>query len=468
MKNSIGTSVILTVFGESHGPQIGAVLDGMAPGLEVDEKFIAQQLSKRRPCGSGESARVEDDEFQIVSGVFNGHTTGAPICILIPNRDVRSEDYGKNLGLARPSHADYVAHVKYNGFEDWRGGGHFSGRITAGIVAVGAIALSALKARGINIGTHILKCAGVSDVAFGCGTEMEVLISRGIAGPETDGQETQLSESKEKTAGTGKPVAAESEYDYCKIVSEQLEALENKPFPVLDNVAQEMQEKILAARNSGDSVGGVVQTAVAGLPAGVGEPWFDSLEGALSKAMFAIGGVKGVEFGAGFTLADMLGSQANDSFYYTVGDMNSGSDSSTVSNAMEQFSSEVNNEHIRPETFSSDEVKNLASDHGKLHELQAMVRTRSNNNGGINGGISNGMPVVFSLAVKPTPSIARQQETINMLTGENATLKIVGRHDPAIVRRICPVVTAMTAIVLCDMLAMTYGTSWLAPTNVVK
>lgn len=410
MKNSIGTSVILTVFGESHGPQIGAVLDGMAPGISVDEKFIAQQLDKRRPHGLGESARVEEDEFQIVSGVFNGHTTGAPICILIPNRDVRSEDYGKNLGLARPSHADYVAHVKYNGFEDWRGGGHFSGRITAGIVAVGAIALSALKARGINIGTHILKCAGVSDVAFGCGTEMEVLISRGIAGPETDGLETQLSESKEKTAGTGKSVAAESEYDYCKIVSEQLEALENKPFPVLDNVAQEMQEKILAARNSGDSVGGVVQTAVTGLPAGVGEPWFDSLEGALSKAMFAIGGVKGVEFGAGFTLADMLGSQANDSFYY----------------------------------------KNCN------------IHTRTNNNGGINGGISNGMPVVFNLAVKPTPSISRQQDTVNMLTGENATLKIVGRHDPAIVRRICPVVTAMTAIVLCDMLALAFGTNWLA------
>ncbi|MBQ0053234.1 MAG: chorismate synthase [Bacteroidales bacterium] len=457
MKNSIGTSVILTVFGESHGPQIGAVLDGMAPGIQVDEKFIAQQLNKRRPCGTGESARVEEDEFQIVSGVFNGRTTGAPICILIPNKDVRSEDYEKNLGLARPSHADFVAHVKYYGFEDWRGGGHFSGRITAGIVAIGAIALSALKSRGINIGTHILKCAGVSDIPFGCGIEKEVLASS-----VTDGQKAQLPESKEKSAGTGNSVAAESEYDYCKIVSEQLEALENRPFPVLDNVAQEMQEKILAAKNSGDSVGGVVQAAVTGLPAGVGEPWFDSLEGALSKAMFAIGGVKGVEFGSGFAMADMLGSQANDSLYYTVGDMNSGADSSTVSNAMEQFSSEVNNEHIRQETFSSDEVKNLASDHGKLHELQAMVRTRSNNNGGINGGISNGMPLVFNLAVKPTPSIAVPQETVNMITGENATLKIVGRHDPAIVRRICPVVTAMTAIVLCDMLALAFGTNWLA------
>lgn len=457
MKNSIGTSVILTVFGESHGPQIGAVLDGMAPGIQVDEKFIAQQLNKRRPCGMGESARVEEDEFQIVSGVFNGRTTGAPICILIPNKDVRSEDYEKNLGLARPSHADFAAHVKYNGFEDWCGGGHFSGRITAGIVAIGAIALSALKSRGINIGTHILKCAGVPDIPFGCGKDAEV-----PASSVTDGQEAQLPESKEKSPRTAKSVAAESENDYCKIVSEQLEALENRPFPVLDNVAQEMQEKILAAKNSGDSVGGVVQTAVTGLPAGVGEPWFDSLEGALSKAMFAIGGVKGVEFGSGFAMADMLGSQANDSFYYTVGDMNSGADSSTVSNAMEQFSSEVNNEHIRPETFGSDEVKNLASDHGKLHEVQAMVRTRSNNNGGINGGISNGMPVVFNLAVKPTPSIAVPQETVNMITGENATLKIVGRHDPAIVRRICPVVTAMTAIVLCDMLALAFGTNWLA------
>ena len=407
MKNSIGTSVILTVFGESHGPQIGAVLDGMAPGIQVDEKFIAQQLNKRRPCGTGESARVEEDEFQIVSGVFNGRTTGAPICILIPNKDVRSEDYGKNLGLARPSHADFVAHVKYNGFEDWRGGGHFSGRITAGIVAIGAIALSALKSRGINIGTHILKCAGVSDIPFGCGKDAEV-----PASSVTDGQEAQLPESKEKSPRTAKSVTAESGYDYCKIVSEQLEALENRPFPVLDNVAQEMQERILAAKNSGDSVGGVVQAAVTGLPAGVGEPWFDSLEGALSKAMFAIGGVKGVEFGSGFAMADMLGSQANDSFVCKGGE----------------------------------------------------IHTRTNNNGGINGGISNGMPVVFNLAVKPTPSIAVPQETVNMITGENATLKIVGRHDPAIVRRICPVVTAMTAIVLCDMLALAYGTNWLVPT----
>ena len=405
MKNSIGTSVILTVFGESHGPQIGAVLDGMAPGIQVDEKFIAQQLNKRRPCGTGESARVEEDEFQIVSGVFNGRTTGAPICILIPNKDVRSEDYEKNLGLARPSHADFVAHVKYNGFEDWRGGGHFSGRITAGIVAIGAIALSALKSRGINIGTHILKCAGVSDIPFVSGKDAEV-----PASSVTDGQEAQLPASKEKSPRTAKSVAAESGYDYCKIVREQLEALENRPFPVLDNVEQEMQERILAAKNSGDSVGGVVQTAVTGLPAGVGEPWFDSLEGALSKAMFAIGGVKGVEFGSGFAMADMLGSQANDSLYY----------------------------------------KNCN------------IHTYTNNNGGINGGISNGMPVVFNLAVKPTPSIAVPQETVNMITGENATLKIVGRHDPAIVRRICPVVTAMTAIVLCDMLALAFGTNWLA------
>lgn len=410
MKNSIGTSVILTVFGESHGPQIGAVLDGMAPGIQVDEKFIAQQLNKRRPCGTGESARVEEDEFQIVSGVFNGRTTGAPICILIPNKDVRSEDYGKNLGLARPSHADFVAHVKYNGFEDWRGGGHFSGRITAGIVAIGAIALNALKARGINIGTHILKCAGVPDIPFGCGKDAEVPASSVIAEVEADGRRTQVSECKEKGSGTDQSVLTESGYDYCKIVSNQLESLENKPFPVLDNVAQEMQERILAAKNSGDSVGGVVQTAVTGLPAGVGEPWFDSLEGALSKAMFAIGGVKGVEFGSGFAMADMLGSQANDSLYY----------------------------------------KNCN------------IHTYTNNNGGINGGISNGMPVVFSLAVKPTPSIAVPQETVNMITGENATLKIAGRHDPAIVRRICPVVTAMTAIVLCDMLALAFGTNWLA------
>ena len=360
MKNSLGTSVILTLFGESHGSEIGAVLDGFAPGIPVDEAFIAAQLAKRRPQGRTDTARREPDAFRIVSGVFNGRTTGAPICILIPNSDTRSADYEKSLGLPRPSHADYVAHVKYAGYEDWRGGGHFSGRITAALVAVGAIALAALRSKGIRIGTHILRCADVCDQAF-------------------------------------------------SDVEDEIKALEAKDFPVIGPVEEAMTARILEAREQGDSVGGIVQTAITGLEAGIGEPWFSSLEGVLANALFSIGGIKGVEFGSGFGFADLRGSQANDAFC--------------------------------------------------LEDKQ--IRTKTNHNGGINGGISNGMPVVFNCAVKPTPSISVPQQTINLQTGQEATLRLTGRHDPAIIRRICPVISSLVAIVLCDQLALRHGTDWL-------
>lgn len=339
MKNSIGHSVILTLAGESHGQAVCAILDGLAPGLRVDEAFIAEQLSHRRPSGPADTARREPDEFKIVSGVLDGHTTGAPICIMIPNTDVRSADYASFDGLARPSHADLAAHVRYGGFEDRRGGGHFSGRITVGIVAAGAIALDALRPCGISIETRVLSCGGASG---------------------------------------DDPAAVEA--------------------------------AILAAKAEGDSVGGKIQTVITGVPAGVGEPWFTSLEGELAAAAFSIGGVKGVEFGDGFALVGMKGSQANDSFYMDEG----------------------------------------------------VVKTRTNHSGGINGGLSNGMPIVFSCAVKPTPSIAKPQQTVNFLTGEEATLELHGRHDPAIVRRICPVMTALSAIVICDMLALRFGTDWIA------
>ncbi len=360
MKNSLGTSVILTLFGESHGSEIGAVLDGFAPGIPVDEAFIAAQLAKRRPQGRTDTARREPDAFRIVSGVFNGRTTGAPICILIPNSDTRSADYEKSLGLPRPSHADYVAHVKYAGYEDWRGGGHFSGRITAALVAVGAIALAALQAKGIRIGTHILRCGDVRDAEF---NDME----------------------------------------------REMNILDAKDFPVISPVEEAMTEQILAAREQGDSIGGIIQTAVTGLEAGVGEPWFSSLEGVLANALFSIGGIKGVEFGSGFGFADLRGSQANDAFC--------------------------------------------------LEDKQ--IRTKTNHNGGINGGISNGMPLVFNCAVKPTPSISQPQQTVNLQTGEEATLQLTGRHDPAIIRRMCPVVTSLVGLVLCDQLALRHGTDWL-------
>ena len=360
MKNSIGSSVILTLFGESHGEEIGVVLDGMAPGIEVNLEAIEEALSKRRPQGPTDTARREADHFRIVSGVFNGHTTGTPICILIPNENTRSQDYEKSAGLARPGHADYAAHVKYAGFEDYRGGGHFSGRITAGIVAAGAIVTQALKAKGIRIGTHILSCGDICDRAF-------------------DNFEADFNE------------------------------LEKKDFPVLEPVEQQMKDYILSAKHELDSVGGRIQTAITGLPAGVGEPWFDSLEGVLSRAVFAIGGIKGIEFGAGFAFAEMKGSQANDAFFNENGS----------------------------------------------------IKTRTNNNGGINGGISNGMPIVFNCAVKPTPSISRPQDTVDLSTGQDARLNLVGRHDPAIIRRICIVISSITAIVICDEMAKKFGTDWL-------
>ena len=361
VKNSIGTSVILTLFGESHGPAIGVVLDGLAPGLRVDEDFIAEQLARRRPSGSIDTARQEKDKFRILSGVYDGFTTGSPLAIMIPNEDVRSADY--QVGVARPSHADYAAEMKYHGFEDPRGGGHFSGRITAGIVAAGAICLKALEAKGVSIGTHILGCAGVQDRAFSLDP------------------------------------------------SEEIALLAGRDFPVLDEQAGEaMRKAILAAKQDGDSVGGVLQTAVCGMPAGVGEPCFDSLEGMISKAIFAIGGIKGIEFGAGFALAQMRGSQANDPFRIKDG----------------------------------------------------KVVTESNRSGGINGGLSNGMPLTFNMAVRPTPSIAKAQKSVDFRSGSEVPLEVRGRHDPAIVRRVCPVVTSMTAIVLCDALALRYGTDYLA------
>ena len=361
MKNSIGTSVILTLAGESHGSGIVAILDGMAPGLPVDEQFIAAQLSARRPCGETETARRESDAFSIVSGVLDGRTTGAPIAIVIPNTDVRSGDYSSFAGLARPSHADLAAHARYSGFEDPRGGGHFSGRVTVGIVAAGAIALSALKAKGIRIGTHILSCAGAADQPFALDP------------------------------------------------SSQLDILESREFPVISDVQAAMTARILEARAQGDSVGGVTETAVTGLPAGVGEPWFGSVEGVIANAVLSVGGVKGIAFGSGFDLAGMRGSEANDPWCLT------------------------------PDG----------------------PRTLSNHNGGVNGGITNGMPVVFSAAVKPTPSISIPQQTVSVDGSRESSIQITGRHDPAIVRRICIVLSSVTALAICDLLALRFGTDYL-------
>ncbi len=337
MKNTLGNNLSLTLFGESHGPAIGAVIDGLAPGIAVDEEFIRAQLAKRRPAGRISTARVEQDEFNILSGVFNGYTTGTPLCITIPNTAQKSKDYSKTRSLARPGHADYTAYCKYHGFEDYRGGGHFSGRITAALVAAGAILISALEKKGIKIDTRIVRCGGV-----------------------------------------------EGDFEAIRAAIEKAAA-------------------------EGDSVGGILETVIRGVPAGLGEPWFDSVESLLSHALFSVPAVKGVSFGDGFGMVDMKGSEANDPF------------------AMEGD----------------------------------RIVTTKNSNGGINGGISNGMPLLIQTAIKPTPSIYKSQKTVDFMENKDAELQIEGRHDPCIVHRAGVVVDSVCALVIADLLSGRFGTDYL-------
>lgn len=361
MKNVFGNSVTISLFGESHGEQIGVVIDGLAPGLVVDMDFMRKQLNLRKPHGNISTKRVETDEPHVVSGVFEGKTTGTPICILFENSNTKSKDYSKTKDLMRPGHADYTAFEKYHGFADYRGGGHFSGRMTAPIVAAGAIVIDALKKKGIRIGSHIKQCGDIKDRGFD---------------------------------------------DYTQDILKVNELL----FPVLEEeVADEMYAYMEKVAAEGDSVGGVLETVVTGFPKGVGEPWFDAMESMLAHGIFSIPAVKGIEFGKGFTFASMKGSEANDAFSMQEGD----------------------------------------------------VVTKTNHNGGINGGITNGMPILFNTVIKPTPSIYKMQETVNVSTGENVLLQIEGRHDPAIIHRARVVVDSMTALVLADMLALRYGTDWL-------
>ena len=357
MKNSIGTNIILTLFGESHGEYIGATLDGLPAGIKVDEDFISSQLSKRRPNSSIDTGRIEKDNYQIISGVFNGYTSGSPLTILIKNENTKSNDYDKNL--IRPSHADYVSKVKYDGYNDYRGGGHFSGRLTAPIVALGSICLKALENKGIYIGTHILEIEKYKD------KEIENI--------------------------------------------NDVHTINNKIIPTITDLDKEITELGNKLKQEGDSIGGVIQTGIFGFPAGIGEPWFSSLEGTIANAVLSIGGVKGIEFGRGFEFKDGLGSSLNDELRY---------------------------------------------ENGKVISL-------TNNNGGINGGISNGMPIIFNMVVKPTPSIAKKQQSVNLETKENVEIEIKGRHDPAIIKRVCIVITSLLAIVMCDELSKEYGNKYL-------
>ena len=356
MSATFGRNLRMTIFGESHGKGIGLVLDGLPPGTPIEEEFIKEEMARRAPGKNQMSTqRQEKDAFIIESGVFEGKATGTPLCVLIPNSDQHSKDYSLLKDVMRPGHADYAGKVRYNGFNDYRGGGHFSGRLTAPLVFTGAVAKTVLAQKGIVVGAHVARIGKITDDLFNPLGEM----------------------------------------------AEQLQALRKFTLPVLDDgKASLMEAEIMAAREQMDSVGGIVEVMAAGMPPGIGNPFFDSLESRLSHALFSVPAVKGIEFGAGFALAALKGSETND-----------------------------------PMTF----------DKGK-------VRTTRNNNGGITGGITNGMPILFRVAIKPTPSIGQPQQTVNVTEGKDTILEVKGRHDPCIVPRAVPVIEAVTAWVLLDML----------------
>ncbi|MGL5616988.1 MAG: chorismate synthase [Sarcina sp.] len=356
MSGTWGNNLELSIFGESHGTAIGIVINGIKAGFEINMDKIEQDMERRAPGRNKMStARKEGDKPKILSGVFEGKTTGAPITMIIENSDTRSKDYSKTKDLMRPGHADYSGFVKYEGFNDYRGGGHFSGRITAPLVFVGALAKQILEQDGIKIGAHIASVGKVKDLSF----------------------------------------------DKVNLSNEDLEALLNKELPLIDdNKIILVKEEIEKARLDNNSIGGTIECGVVGLKAGVGEPFFDSLESKIASLAFSVPAVKGIEFGMGFEFTEIFGSEANDQYHIE------------------------NNE----------------------------VKTLTNNNGGIIGGISNGMPLTFKVAIKPTPSISKKQKTIDIKTMEEKEIEIVGRHDPCIVQRAVVVIEAIAAIGILELI----------------
>lgn len=355
MKNTFGHHITYTLFGESHGEAIGIVIDGLPSGIKINQELMQMQMDKRKPKGKISTQRHEEDKVEFISGYFNNHTTGSPLTIQIKNNNTKSSDYEAIRYRVRPAHADYTADEKYHGFQDYRGGGHFSGRLTAPIVAAGSIALQLLNTLGIEIGTHIKQCKDIKDDNF-------------------SNDEGQL-------------------LNEIKLVNQKDFALLNETYH------KEMIDLIEDAAKNHDSIGGILESAILNLPTGIGEPFFDSIESTLSHLLFSIPAIKGVEFGLGFDFANKYGSEVNDPFYYD----------------------------------------------GK-------VKTRTNNNGGINGGISNGMPIIIRTVVKPTPSIYKPQETIHLKTHESEVLEINGRHDPAILHRARVVVDSVLAIGILDLI----------------
>ena len=373
-----GEFLHLTIFGQSHAPAIGMILEGLPAGETIDMAALQTFLDRRAPGRNDWSTpRKEADQPEFLSGLVGNVTCGAPLTAIIRNTNTRSGDYDGLSVVPRPGHADYTAYAKYHGFQDARGGGHFSGRVTAALVAGGSIVLAALQRAGIDITTHIARCAGLTDTPF----------------------------------ALDDPAA----------LAAQVETLASKTegFAVLDETVEEpMKAAIRAAGAEGDSVGGVLETAILGLPAGIGEPYFDSVESEIAHLAFSIPAVKGIEFGTGFGFAGLRGSEANDAFRMTA---------------------------------------------------EGAVVTATNHNAGINGGIANGMPVVFRTAIKPTPSIYKQQDTVDYIAKKDAQLSIQGRHDPCIVPRAAIVQTCAAALAVGDLLTARYGARWMTdPTGYRK
>lgn len=356
-----GNNFKLTIFGESHGGGIGCVLDGFPAGIVYDEEFILAEMDRRAPGKNRQStARREKDLPKILSGIFEGKTTGTPISCVIENTDTRSGDYRNLVDHPRPGHADYTGRIRFNGCNDPRGGGHFSGRLTAPMVFAGAMCKLFLRSKGIEIGSHIAAIGQIMDTPF----------------------------------------------DDINIPVEQLETLRTQEYPIINSRAQQaMLDQIDQAREAQDSLGGIIECAVIGAPAGLGSPMLCPAESRISSILFAVPAVKGVEFGAGFSIAAMRGSEANDCMILEDG----------------------------------------------------QVKTDSNNNGGILGGITNSMPIVVRAAIKPTPSISREQMTLNVAEGRMEPLVIKGRHDPCIVTRAAPVIEAAVAVAMTDLYLEAYG-----------
>ena len=354
MSSFFGQHVRLSLFGQSHGEGIGITIDGFPAGMTVDMQALSAMMARRAPGQSVmTTARREADLPEFLSGLLDGRTTGQPIAAVIRNTNQHSGDYGDGVDLARPGHADYTGHVRYFGFEDWRGGGHFSGRLTAPIVLAGALCMQWLAAQGVRIECHVKQLGDLVDDSL-----LDV--------PET----------------------------------QDLSHLKTMALPVLrEGLDREMEAAVLAARERQDSVGGVLECRAVGLPAGLGAPFFDSVESVLSHLLFSIPAVKGVSFGEGFGFAALPGSEAND----------------------------------------------------PLRMDGECVVTATNHAGGVNGGITNGMPVVFQCVIRATPSIAQPQKTVSLKAMENADIAIRGRHDPCILPRAVPVVEAMTAIGLMEL-----------------